>query len=246
MRRDHPVRTNIRRARRWLKYSCRALLLRAARDPHLTRLIPDFYQKEIEREAEPRQFRLSEEMRVRIHPRAAKAFEYFTFRDRQMIEEMDCFVRATHGRTCLLDIGALYGVFSLAFASRPNALAIACEPSYPAFQTLAYHVDANPGFEITPVQVAIGETQGRIRMSYEWEHLIVNESPSWNQDHLSVEVTTVDNLLTRYPVTPDTVKIDVEGFERIDDAVACLSNTHEVGPTSVSRTICSKTSPKPL
>src|SRR6185295_16498553 len=79
-----------------------------------------------------------------------------------------------HGgrRQRLLDVGALHGLFSLAFtAGRPDSGALAIEPSPLAFPVLEANLRRNPEARSQAIQVAAGAKEGQVAMRLDWHHL---------------------------------------------------------------------------
>ena len=162
-------------------------------------------------------------LRLSIDPRSREPFEWFCFRSLEMAAELDAFVREMEKRRRFLDIGACHGVFALAFAQgRPEARALALEPSPPAHEILAGNVLRNHLNNVTVQQVAAGAAPGRVRMRQVWHHL---EAMPAMQEGLAgpaepdaagiieLPVTTVDDLCAGLGIAPDLMKIDVEGYE---------------------------------
>jgi len=148
-----------------------------------------------------------------VHPESRFGYEHFCFRSLQMVKEMDSFLREAGDRSRLLDIGALHGIFSLVFTkNRPDKRAIAVDASPLAYSRLLYNVHRNPDCAITPVEVAISDHAGVIRMHYEWEHAVFAERGETDQT-VEIPTITADDLCDQRRFDPDIVKVDVEGHE---------------------------------
>jgi FkbM family methyltransferase len=131
-----------------------------------------------------------------------------------MWREMDAFLTLTRGRARLLDVGAHYGVFSLAFAANGGEAVVAVEPFPKAFAVLARHAELNPAAAIRAEPVALGDRPGRVWMRADEFHLAATpDETEARAGGLEVPVTTVDALITDLGFRPDTLKIDVEGYE---------------------------------
>jgi FkbM family methyltransferase len=200
------------RVRRWVKRIRRNLLYGAGAVPALASIVPHRYRKETDPRAASIEFRLRNDVPLRIHPRALRTFEVFRSRNPDTIQEIDGFLAATKDCFTLLDVGAHYGVFSLAFTTRRGATAIAVEPSPRAFPTLEYHAKVNPAAQLRPLRIALGEAAGALPMQYDWEHLVVRPDAIAAPGE-QVPVMTIDQLGAQLGLRFDAVKIDVEGFE---------------------------------
>jgi FkbM family methyltransferase len=164
-------------------------------------------------------------LRLSIDPAARDGFEHFCFRSLDMARELDGFLvhtrgRGVHGehRLRLLDVGALHGLFALAFATgRPDAEALAIEPSPLAFPVLEANLRQNPEARAHALQIAAGAAEGKIAMRLDWHHL---EACCADEAHeadtpgvLTVPIQTLDTICSGHGFLPDVIKIDVEGYE---------------------------------
>lgn len=125
-----------------------------------------------------------------------------------MVEEMKAFVRVTQGMECLVDIGALFGIFSLVFTQNPGSKAYAIEASHLAYPILVEQCGLNPDRNITPIQAFAGEVSGPpVQCAVEWKHVIGN---GIGNDAVTLPQTAIDDMgIERC----DVMKIDVEAFE---------------------------------
>lgn len=125
---------------------------------------------------------------------------------------MDSFINLTKSKSQLLDIGALHGVFSLAFvAPSNNRRALSVDASQLAFSKLLYNTHVNQSEQIDPIECAISDRTGEVQMHFEWEHA-VSAGTSTNNS-FTVLCITGDGLCKQKDFLPDVVKIDVEGHE---------------------------------
>lgn len=158
---------------------------------------------------------LRDKLRFKIHPESIEPFLAFCYLYPAMVEEMDAFLRLTAGRRRLLDVGALHGVFSLAFAgSEPARQVVAVDASPIAFARLLYNVHHNAEGKVTPVECALSSQNGIVQMHYEWEHAVVaGADEAGAAGALSVISKRGDDLCGSLSFAPDVIKIDVEGHE---------------------------------
>jgi FkbM family methyltransferase len=105
-------------------------------------------------------------LRMRLHPRDNGCEKNLLFTP-QMYEppEREELARAIAGVAgrpfVFVDIGANVGLFSLfVAATAPTARILAIEPEPGNFARLAFNIAANPGLPITPLALALGETEG--------------------------------------------------------------------------------------
>ena len=154
-----------------------------------------------------------------VEPAARDGFEHFCFRSLDMARELDGFLAGCRfgaaPRRRLLDVGALHGIFSLAFSQgRAEAEALAIEPSPLAFPVLAANAARNPGAKIRPLRIAAGAAEGTIAMRLDWHHLeAVSAGETDAPGLLTISVRTLDEICAAEDFVPDAIKIDVEGYE---------------------------------
>lgn len=159
------------------------------------------------------EIRLRENLQVNIHPQCRVGFEYFCYKSPDMVAELDSFLTRTRNCSRLLDIGALHGIFSLAFTKAgAGRRALAIDASPLAFARLLYNVHKNPDLAIALEECAVSDAEGVLEMVFEWEHAVVTSSPSVGSS-IRVPARTGDSLCEKNAFVPDVIKIDVEGHE---------------------------------
>ena len=147
-----------------------------------------------------------------IHPESRFAFEHFCYIAPEMVQEMNCFLETTKHCQRLLDVGALHGVFSLAFtAADHEKSAMAVDASPIAFARLLYNLHRNKHCRISPVETAVSDRNGTLQMHYEWEHAVA--AGTQGQDAIGISMVTGDQVCSSRDFQPDVIKIDVEGHE---------------------------------
>ncbi len=124
-----------------------------------------------------------------------------------MVAEMREFAKLTVGRKRLLDVGALFGVFSLVFTSRPGTSAVALEPSPWAWPILRQQIEANPSQVIGAIEMFAGDKRQMVRVGRDWKHVVYPASSG--AEAAIVQESIIDELTGDF----DTMKIDVEGYE---------------------------------
>jgi FkbM family methyltransferase len=133
-------------------------------------------------------------------------------------DEYRAFRAAVSPGMTALDIGANVGAYALLFGQwvGTKGAVFAFEPSATVFEGLRRHIELN-GLDriVTPVSSAVGaqSTRGRLIVG-----LTAGESRLANggdvaERTVDVAVITVDHFCAMYRVTPDVMKVDVEGAE---------------------------------
>ena len=149
------------------------------------------------------------------HPLVYRAVQAAQVRDPEQAAEFHQFVSQCHPGMFLFDVGASFGIFSLACA-RLGGKAIAVDPSRIATNMIAKQLKLNNlNDKIRILESAIGDTAGTIEMlsSGIYSDGYYRYEPGRDKRELTrVPVTTVDHLAERFG-QPSHLKIDVEGYE---------------------------------
>lgn len=157
---------------------------------------------------------------LRCHPSAYRFAYYAHNSDWEQIAELDGFISACRPGMVLFDVGAHFGLFSLASLhyGGVTAKAIAVDPSETAsritrIQTKLNHV----ADQLRVINATVTDKPGRLDM------VAVGVLASWyfiapTKDHPKSELTrtraiTVDGLAQEFRTLPTHIKIDVEGHE---------------------------------
>ena len=146
---------------------------------------------------------------VRVLP----AFRFLTWN----ATEYDAFRAVVKPGMTAFDIGANVGSYTLLLAQwvGREGHVYAFEPSATPFEGLRRHVDINGVSAVaTPIASAVGATTGTLPF-------VVASTPGESRlapahgsaAATAVPVTTIDAFCARHGVTPDFIKVDVEGSE---------------------------------
>lgn len=160
---------------------------------------------------------LTSDLVVRCHPICRSEFEVFR-RDGLQMTELTEFVRHCQPRMRLLDVGANYGVFTLAALhyGAPGARAVCVEPSPSAAHYLRHNLSLNGHTDkVEVVQLAAGARTGRIRMLSTGaggaDYFVIPPEP--RPDSVSVPQVDMSSLCQSLGFAPTHIKLDVEGYE---------------------------------
>ena len=166
-------------------------------------------------------FKFNEYVSFNIDSRTLESFETFSNKSPEAKHEIDNFIALTKDKTCLLDIGAHHGVFSLVFTShcsnsRYTKRAYAFDPSPRVFNFLAFNAKVNPDCNIKAYQVVVGDNNEPVTMKFESVNQLsaIGDKESVKKHHqIVVESITIDQFIDKNQIKPDVIKIDTEGFE---------------------------------
>jgi FkbM family methyltransferase len=126
-----------------------------------------------------------------------------------MVNEMRLFMDLTKDKNSFVDIGALFGVFSLMFTARPGTVAYAIEPSPYAWPFLMQHVQANPSHLIIPLNEFLGDTTGvSVQCGRDWKHIVAGKTSPEMVCRTTRRLDDIPEIQRA-----DCMKIDVEGYE---------------------------------
>jgi len=117
------------------------------------------------------------------------------------------------------DIGANVGLYTSEFleSTGSTGLVVAFEPTSECFALLSKRFSESP--QVMLKNVAIGETDGKVRMAMESDplaatHRVVSGESNKSVNCVSVDIRSASSLVTDEPALfPNVVKIDVEGHE---------------------------------
>ncbi len=154
------------------------------------------------------------------HP-GVYAFAYNLQRtDPDQVEEFDGFLKCASPGMVLFDIGAHFGLFSLAALhyGGPQAAAVAVDPSPTAARIVKIQARLNKVSErLHVLKASVGDHTG-VQSMVAVGILASGYYVSPDQDHAGSELTvtkavTIDGLAHDYTLKPTHIKIDVEGDE---------------------------------
>jgi FkbM family methyltransferase len=156
--------------------------------------------------------------RIRIPPDEAvrNALEHFAWRDPEMVDEFVGFMNLASGRKTLWDVGALFGVFSLAFTlTGTERRALAFEPNPGSAAKLRECLNLNPAARVEVFESAVGLPGEIIEFERGFHYTAVaglSVRPD-EKDLTRTETASIDGLIEKGLAPPDIIKIDVEGHE---------------------------------
>lgn len=157
---------------------------------------------------------------VKAHPLAARCAYSAQLDDPVQRQELAAFVASCTPGMRLLDVGAHFGVFSLAALhfGGLQARAMAVDPSPTAVGMLAIEARLNEVSDrLAIVQACVSDAVGVSAMldtgviGAGYFVPVANGAP--RPDVTTVDVVTIDDLCTRQAFVPSHIKIDVEGAE---------------------------------
>ena len=159
--------------------------------------------------------RLSSTCELICHPRAYKVFQRDQVEDPEQSAEFQMFLPHCSDSMLLFDIGAHFGIFSLA-AAHFGGTAVAVDPSPIATGMIRTQINLNGCDDrVKIMQAAVGEAVGSVEMlsagvfSDGYFKVIKGRS---RRDVKQIPSTTIDKISQQYG-EPTHVKIDVEGHE---------------------------------
>ena len=161
--------------------------------------------------------------RILIPPDAdvRDAFEHFGWKDPEMVDEFIGFMKLASSAKILWDVGALFGLFSLAFTLRgAGRRALAFEPNPSSRMKLEECLQLNPTAKVQVFDCAVGLADTVVEFERGFHYTAVTESPagpgeedSGQRETVEIKTMSIDELIERNLDPPDVIKIDVEGHE---------------------------------
>jgi FkbM family methyltransferase len=159
--------------------------------------------------------KISPDVSLAMHPHAYKVACKAQIAEPEESAEFQNFLSYCNGKMFLFDIGAHYGLFSLA-AAHFGGKAVAVDPSAMAIRMIARQITLNhAGDKIRTLQAAVSDTSGELQMlssgvfSEGYFKLAAGRSAS---ELTKIRAVTIDEMASEFAV-PTHIKIDVEGHE---------------------------------
>ncbi len=156
---------------------------------------------------------------IRSHPGAYRSAYHAQQSDPEQVAEFDQFVSRCSPGMVLFDLGAHFGLFSLAVLhyGGPTARAVAVDPSPLAARVVGYQGRVNGlGERLRVIRAAAGEaagSQGMVSAGIGSAGYFVRpDADHPPSEQVRVDTVTIDQL-TAESGPPTHVKVDVEGFE---------------------------------
>jgi FkbM family methyltransferase len=154
---------------------------------------------------------------VRCHPICLQAFSDFR-KDPSQSAEMNGFIKHCTQGMQLLDVGAHWGIFTLAALcyGGPGTRAISIEASHAAATVLRANLKLNNSNDrVRVVEAAAGIASGHLKMLTTGaggaDYLVIPSEP--RPDTLRIRQVAVSDVCRHYRFAPTHLKIDVEGYE---------------------------------
>jgi len=164
--------------------------------------------------ADPNEITLRPGITLRIDPESRYPFEHFCFMSAEMTCELDRFVENAPQFSSFVDVGANHGIFSLTFcALRSDGRVVAIDPSLVAFEILQKNLNLNSFSQLQARKVACGAAPGEVWMKRNWHHLQAIGDEDNDVDAVAVPMLSLDQICEEENISPELLKIDVEGFE---------------------------------
>jgi len=158
--------------------------------------------------------------RLRCHPVALRTAYRVMLEDPAQVLELDGFIAACAPGMVLYDVGAHFGIFSLAALhfGGPQALAVAVDPSAAAARMLRRMARLNATGDrlriIRAAAVAVDGVTDVVDAGVVAAGYAVRPGAAHPAgERTAVPAVTVDRLCARLRLWPTHLKIDVEGFE---------------------------------
>jgi FkbM family methyltransferase len=157
---------------------------------------------------------------LKCHPLAFAQAYRAQVEDPEQVREFDSFLASCTPGMTLLDVGAHFGLFSLAALhyGGDTARAVAVDASPTAVRMMAIQSRLNQVSDrLTVLQACVCEHPGVQQMVsggvLTAGYYVPPAADHPSRDRTTVEATTIDQIVERLGAVPTHVKIDVEGFE---------------------------------
>lgn len=154
--------------------------------------------------------------RIQIPPDIRDGFEHFGWSYLDEVDEFISSMNLASSKKILWDVGAYFGLFSLAFAlGGEGRRALAFEPNPVSRAKLKECLGLNPDAQVEVFDFAVG-LRGEVvefnRGTYFTAAAGLPDRPD-EKDLTQLETVSIDELIEKNLDPPDMIKIDVEGHE---------------------------------
>jgi FkbM family methyltransferase len=134
-------------------------------------------------------------------------FEVFNSDDQQR-NEFTSFLNHLDGKSTLLDVGCSYGAFGIAFVKKTGGTAYCFDGSLSVAIALTQTIELNKLYNVRYNRMLMGDENKLIGVAYDTHQSLINQQSSMQDIML-----TVDTFCAMNEITPDCIKVDVEGFD---------------------------------
>lgn len=162
-----------------------------------------------------RKLQFTPSLALTLHPHVYQCAIRNQINDLEQRAEFESFVAYCHRGMLLFDLGASYGLFSLA-AAKFDGSAVAVDPSPIAIRMITRQLELNQAREnIHLVKAAVSDVNGSLKMlssgvfSEGYLRFVTGRS---HRELTNVGAITIDKLASEFG-SPTHIKIDVEGYE---------------------------------
>lgn len=164
--------------------------------------------------------RLRDDWELRCHPEVCRVVRASQIGDPEQEAELASFVATCTPGMVLFDLGAHFGIFSMAALryGGEDARAVAVDPSPVAIRMVAIQGELNgAGRRLHDVRAAISDHEGEqmmiaVGVLADGYYIPPGEERD-EREYTPVRTVTIDGLAAELGLTPTHIKIDVEGFE---------------------------------
>jgi FkbM family methyltransferase len=160
---------------------------------------------------------LRPDWRLRCHPLCVPEFSVFVIDPLQQ-DELDCFVRRCYPAMRLLDVGAHWGIFTLAAMHYGGAgvRSVCLEPSADAAAVMRWNFQLNGiADRVKIIERAAGQTAGALEMLSTGaggaDYMVVAPEP--RPDSVAITQVDIAGLCASLDFIPTHIKMDIEGYE---------------------------------
>lgn len=130
----------------------------------------------------------------------------------------------------VIDIGANIGDTALEFANKGSKKVWAFEPLKPIFDVAVYNVNLNENFKDTVniYNEAISGKRRKLTLYYGGSNSTDANTFKEAEHYYEIETMTIDDIIDKYNIIPDVLKLDCEGCEYSIINNSDLSNFNDI------------------